>query len=120
VDIARWLHGRAKPRKRMRVEAYGWTSASGSTLYAHYLRSGREVKRVAVGQLAGECGDLTARMRQFPFSPVKAGRWKVYFNTAETLDKVQDDWVRYTVRVKRGAAIATAARMVTRHTAAAG
>jgi hypothetical protein len=115
MDIPRWSRGKAKPRKRMTVEAWGWTTAPSSTLYAHYVRRGKRAKTVAVGELAGPCGDLTASLRQFPFKPVRSGTWKVYFSATETLDKVDDDWIRYKVRVKPGAAIASAATTVTRH-----
>jgi hypothetical protein len=115
IEIARWENGKARPRKRMRIETWGWTTA-GDTLFAHYFRAGKRVKTVQIAELDAPCGDLTTRVRQFPFSPVKSGRWKVYFSATETLDKADDPWFRYTVRVRPGAGTASASSSVlTRH-----
>jgi hypothetical protein len=68
-----------KPKRVVTMRTYGWTSLSG-TLYAHYVRRGRLVHTVPLGRLRGPCGDLTRKMRQFPFRPVPAGRYTVQFD----------------------------------------
>ena len=72
-------HG--KPQRRISLKAYGWT-LDGSTLFAHYLRSGHVLRTVKVGSLAPPCGDLSTMMREFPFRPVPAGRYRVVFDAS--------------------------------------
>jgi hypothetical protein len=69
----------AKPGRVVTLRTYGWTSLRG-TLYAHYVRRGRLVHTVPLGRLRGPCGDLTRKMREFPFRPVPAGRYSVQFD----------------------------------------
>jgi hypothetical protein len=70
---------RGKPGRMVTLRTYGWTSLSG-TLYAHYVRRGLLLHTVALGRLRGSCGDLTRKMREFPFRPVPAGRYVVQFD----------------------------------------
>lgn len=100
VEIDEWARGRANPRGTMVVDTYGWTSA-GSTLYAHYYRGRAHVRDVRLGALRGACGDLRKRVRQFPFRGDHAGRWKVFFSATRKLDRRDDAWIAYGVRVSR-------------------
>jgi hypothetical protein len=97
VEIARWTSGRAKLNGWMVVDTYGWTSA-GTTLYAHYHRDKVPVARVRIGALRGACGDLRKRVRQFPFSGARPGRWTVFFSANRKLDRRKDRWISYTIR----------------------
>jgi hypothetical protein len=56
-------------------------------LWAHYVLRGKRVKSLLVGSLTGPCGDLTKTIRQFPFRPVRAGTYAVYFQGSKTLNK---------------------------------
>lgn len=98
LEIEEWAAGNVKPGGAMTVDAYGWTSA-GSSLYAHYYRGRTPVKHARLGALTGACGDLRRRVRQFPFRRVRPGRWTVFFSTTRKLDKRDDAWISYTVRV---------------------
>ena len=99
VGIAQWMHGRANPARQMTVRAHGWTTL-GSTLYAHYYLGQRRVKTAKVGGLTGDCGDLTAHMKQFPFRHVKRGLWTVWFSATRRFDKAHDAAIYYRVRVR--------------------
>ena len=81
VFVPPWELGTANPRKPARVFATGFTTATGRTLYAHYVLRGRLRETVAIGRLKGPCGDLTRRIkRQFPFRPVPAGFYLIKFD----------------------------------------
>ena len=97
LTVSRWSDStsRAKPGRRTRVEAVGWVGSSTTTLFAHYLRGRRLAKTVRIGALTGDCGDLTARMREFPFKPVKRGAYRVVFDTTRKYPN-EDSWVEYT------------------------
>jgi len=60
---------------------------------------------VRIGALQGACGDLTKRIRQFPFRPVAAGAWTIRFTGSQVFDK-RDMWISYRVRVTADKAIA--------------
>jgi hypothetical protein len=98
VKISAWREGKANPRGWMAIDTYGWTSA-GSTLYAHYYRNLKRVKDVRIGSLTGRCGGLRKRVRQFPFSNVKSGRWTVYFTGTRVHDKQEDPSIRFRLRL---------------------
>jgi len=104
ADVARWNTtgpARGVPRRTMVVRATGW-SGLGTALYAHYLRSGRVVRSVRVGRLTGACGDLTRRMREFPFRPVRPGTYRVVF-TASARFRASDPSIFYRRVVVRSA-----------------
>ena len=103
ADAPAWYDHVANPGRSMTVYAEGWTS-SGTTLYMHYFFGTKRYATVRVGRLAGECGDLSEHVRQFPFAHVRSGAWKVFFSTTKTLDKVHDIWLAVKVRVPRGSA----------------
>jgi hypothetical protein len=98
LNIAAWANGKAKPRKQMVIDTYGWTSA-GSTLYGHYYRGGKRIKDVKFGALTGDCGDLRRRVKQFPFRTVRPGSWKVYFSATRKFDKADGGYIWFKVRV---------------------
>jgi hypothetical protein len=98
LRITPWDRGRARARRTMVIDTYGWTSA-GSSLYAHYYRGRSLRKSVRLGGLGGPCGDLRKRVRQFPFRGVRPGRWTVYFSATRRLDRRNDPFFRYRVRV---------------------
>jgi hypothetical protein len=81
VDVRRWDGKPPNRRKNVTVRATGFTLDLGNTLYAHYVRKRRAVKRTRVGTLAGPCGDLRATIRQFP-AGLKPGRYTVAFSTS--------------------------------------
>jgi hypothetical protein len=80
-----WDNGPAAPRKPMKIQAFGFEPAK--RLWAHYVLHGKVVKTVALGALKGPCGDLTKTIRQFPFRPVPAGTYQVYFEGQKVFDK---------------------------------
>jgi hypothetical protein len=65
----------------------------------------QRIKSVRIGALRGACGDLTTRIRQFPFRPVAAGAWTIYLTGSQVFDE-RDMWIRYRVRVPAEKAIA--------------
>ena len=71
-----------RPKARTRFRVYGMNDDVGKQVYAHYLRSGKAVKSVALGQLKGPCGELDVRKRQFAFKPVPAGLYRVVFSSS--------------------------------------
>jgi hypothetical protein len=71
-----------KARKRLRVNAVGFTHARGATLYAHYRRNRRTLKSVKLGRLNGDCGDLTRTLPRGLPRGLPPGRYDVVFNTA--------------------------------------
>lgn len=97
VSVASWdVRGpiRARPGRRTTVRAIGWVGGASTTLYAHYLRKGRHVATVKVGELTGACGDLSARMREFPFRRARPGSYTVRFDTSRVFPN-DDSWIRY-------------------------
>jgi hypothetical protein len=76
----------------MTIRAFGFEPAK--RLWAHYVLRGKLVKTVALGALTGPCGDLTKTIRQFPFRPVPAGTYQVYFQGQKAFDK-RAAWLRY-------------------------
>jgi hypothetical protein len=101
LDIPEWNNSSvAQPRRKMRVDAVGWTNL-GASLYAHYFRGSTKVKTVKLGALTGDCKELHKRVRQFPFKAVKPGQWKVYFSTTAALNKRKDPLFWYRVRVPK-------------------
>jgi len=98
VRISAWAGHKANPRRSMIVDTTGWT-VLGPNLYSHYYRGSKLVKDVKVGRLTGACGDLRKRVRQFPFHGVRPGRWTVYFSDTPRLDKANDAWFGFRVRV---------------------
>lgn len=103
VFVTPWDRGRVDPRKSVTVRAFGFEPAA--KLWAHYVLGGKRVASVLVGKLTGPCGDLTKTMREFPFHPVPAGTYAVYFQGSRTFDKTQP-WLRYPkVRVTKDKAV---------------
>jgi hypothetical protein len=98
-----WLDGQGDPQRAMHIEAFGWTHEKA--LWAHYFRGTKRIKTVRIGALQGACGDLTKRVRQFPFRPVAAGSWTIYFSGSQFFDKSKP-WIRFPrVRVPVGKAV---------------
>lgn len=111
IEVAAWGSGQARPGKRTRVRAYGFGPVNGESfsgsLYAHYLRGGKLVKTVKVGELKEPCGDLQTRMRQFPFA-ARPGKYSVDFDAVKRYSK-KAPGIRYrrVVVPKAGARAAT-------------
>ena len=55
------------------------------TVYAHYFLNGKRIKTVEIGSVSGPCGDMTKKVRQFPFRPVPAGRYRIRFTGTHLL-----------------------------------
>jgi hypothetical protein len=85
VFVAPWDRRQVDPRKTVTVRAYGYEPAT--KLWAHYVLRGKRVKTVYVGALTGPCGNAVKHIREFPFRPVPAGTYSVYFQGSQTLDK---------------------------------
>lgn len=104
VLVTPWRQHRGEPGRRVRLHAYGWEPMT--TLWAHYLHGGRTLADVRIGALTGPCGDLSRTIREFPFRPVPAGSYTIYFSGARRLDRRHDAWVRIPhVRVPASRAI---------------
>jgi hypothetical protein len=104
VFVPPWDQHRVDPRKRVRIRAYGWEPAT--TLWAHYMRGSRTLANVRIGALTGPCGDLTERIREFPFRPVPAGSYTILFSGARRFDPRNDAPIGYRhVRVPASKAV---------------
>ena len=93
VRVGPWLNGHADPRALTTFKIIGWEPYR--KVYAHYFLKGKRVKTIEVGSVTGPCGDLTRKMRQFPFRPVPAGRYTVRFTGTRVFDP-QGWFVYYT------------------------
>jgi hypothetical protein len=102
IGLRGWLDGRADPRAKSDFVALGWEPFRH--VYAHYFLRGARVRSVRIGAVSGPCGDLRRRIREFPFRPVRAGTWMVYFSPARVLDRA-GAWIRVRVVVPRSAAV---------------
>jgi hypothetical protein len=103
VLVAPWDRSQVDPRKMITVRAYGYEPST--KLWAHYVLRGKRVKTVYVGALTGPCGNAVKHMREFPFRPVAAGTYSVYFQGSQTLNKLIGTPYRQ-VTVPRAKAIA--------------
>ena len=79
--VSPWAARRVDPRRRTTFSFRGF-EAAGPVVYAHYLLRGKLVRTVRMGATRGACGDLTVRMPQFPFRPVRPGSYTVVFDGA--------------------------------------
>jgi hypothetical protein len=92
VLVKPWFSGRGNPRAMTTFKIVGWEPFR--RVYAHYFLNGKRIRTVALGAVSGPCGDLTKKMRQFPFRPVPAGRYKVRFSGTRLFDP-QGFWIGY-------------------------
>jgi hypothetical protein len=102
LGVRGWIDGRGDPRASTDFVAVGWEPFR--RIYAHYFLSGTRVRSVRVGAVTGACGDLRKRIREFPFRPVRAGNWTVYFSPTKVFDRTAA-WIRGRVVVPRSAAV---------------
>jgi hypothetical protein len=102
VFVPPWDAKRVDPRKKVTIAAAGFEPAT--KLWAFYVRGGKTVKRVFVGKLDPPCGDIVVRMREFPFRPVPAGDYAVYFQGSKKLDRSIGTPYKH-VRVTRAKAV---------------
>jgi hypothetical protein len=84
VLVLPWLIGHVNPRAQTTVKVLGWEPYRRG--YAHYFLNGKRVKTVELGSVRGPCGDMTKRVRQFPFRPVPAGRYRIRFTGTSFYD----------------------------------
>jgi hypothetical protein len=91
VTVDAWESGIADPLRTSRVQVTGWEPYH--VVWAHYFLGRTRVRSIRIGAVSGPCGDLTRTIRQFPFHPVKAGRWTVYFSPSQVFDR-DGMWVR--------------------------
>jgi hypothetical protein len=71
------------PRDRIRFRAIGWTLGIGRPIFVHYIRGRTDMHVERLGLLTGPCGSRTKTLqRAFPFRPVRAGQWRLLFNTS--------------------------------------
>jgi hypothetical protein len=71
------------PRDKIRFRAVGWTSGINGPLYVHWIRGRTDVHAERLGVLKGPCGNVTKTLqRAFPFRPVRAGQYRLLFNTS--------------------------------------
>ncbi|MDP9294056.1 MAG: hypothetical protein M3O90_06490 [Actinomycetota bacterium] len=102
ILVPPWDRGIVNPRRKVTVRAFGYEPST--KLWAHYVLGGKRVATVFVGNLTGPCGDLTKTMREFPFRPVRAGTYAVYFQGSRTLDRgIRTPYSK--VRVSKGKAV---------------
>jgi hypothetical protein len=102
LGVRAWVDGTGDPRASTDLVAVGCEPFR--RIYAHYFVRGTRVRSVRVGAVSGPCGDLRRRIRQFPFRPVPAGIWTVYFSPTRVFDR-RGAWIRARVRVSRSAAV---------------
>jgi hypothetical protein len=104
VFVPPWDEHRGDPRKRVRIHAYGWEPMT--ELWAHYVRGARTLADVRIGALSGPCGDLAKTIREFPFRPVPAGSYAIYFSGARSFNRREDAYIRFPrVRVPAAKAV---------------
>jgi hypothetical protein len=84
VLVTPWFSGRANPRALTTFRTIGWEPLR--RVYAHYFLKGKRLKTVEIGAVSGPCGDLTRKLRQFPFRPVPAGRYTIRFSGSRFFD----------------------------------
>ena len=92
VSVGPWLNGHADPRALTTFKVVGWEPFR--KVYAHYFLNGKRLKTVLIGSVGGPCGDLTRKLRQFPFRPVPAGRYRIRFTGTSFYDP-QGFWIGY-------------------------
>jgi hypothetical protein len=92
VRVGPWFSGHANPRALTTFKVVGWEPYR--KIYAHYFLNGKRLKTVEIGTVSGPCGDLTKKLRQFPFKPVPAGRYTIRFTGTRVFDP-QDFYVYY-------------------------
>jgi hypothetical protein len=76
---------RGDPRRSAKIVVNGW--APYHAVWAHYFLNGVRVRSVRVGSVHGPCGDLSKTIKQFPFRPVPAGTWTVFFSPKQVFDR---------------------------------
>jgi hypothetical protein len=92
VLVGPWLNGHATPRALTTFRVFGWEPYR--RVYAHYFLNGKRIRTVAIGAVSGPCGDMTKKLRQFPFRPVPAGRYRIRFTGTSFYDP-QGFWIGY-------------------------
>jgi hypothetical protein len=92
VLVGPWLLGHVNPRALTTFKVVGWEPFR--RVYAHYFLSGKRIKTVEIGAVSGPCGDLTKKVRQFPFRPVPAGRYRIRFTGTPFFDP-NGFWIGY-------------------------
>jgi hypothetical protein len=105
VGVRAWANGRGDPKKSSDFIGVGWEPFR--RIYAHYFLNNTRVRSVRIGAVSGPCGNLAKRIRQFPFRPVRAGQWSVYFSPSQFFDR-RGAWIRYRVTVPRSKAVPAA------------
>jgi hypothetical protein len=110
--------------KPIGIKVAGLALDVGETVYAHYRRGGRTVKRLRLGRLAGPCGDLEAFLRRGAPASLAPGRYQVLLSTSRG-DPRAGSWITLqTIRVRAtaagaGASPAAAQRAASRPVASA-
>jgi hypothetical protein len=92
VQVTPWFSGRANPRALTTFKVVGWEPLR--KVYAHYFLKGKRLRSVEIGSVSGPCGDLSKKVRQFPFHPVPAGRYMIRFSGSRVYDP-NGFWVGY-------------------------
>jgi hypothetical protein len=92
VRVAPWFSGRASPRALTTFKVVGWEPLR--KVYAHYFLRGKRLKTVEIGSVSGPCGDLSKKLRQFPFRPVPPGHYSIRFSGSRVFDP-DGFWVYY-------------------------
>ena len=97
----RLVAGRKAP-----VEIFGWAFAEGRTAYYLLRKGSRTVASVKVGRIAGDCGDLSKRVK-VPGN-LRPGAYKAYLSTDRREPGARYAWMR--VKVTRKASASAAGR----------
>lgn len=90
---------KGNPRRRLRINAKGFTT--GRTLWAHVVR-GRSKRNLKIGRLRGACGDLRARRRLLPRN-TRLGVYTIQFDTFRGYNAKRPVRDRYTITVSGAA-----------------
>ena len=94
-----------RPRDRIRFRAVGWTAGIGRPLFVHYIRGRVDLHAERLGVLRGPCGSLTKTLqRAFPFRPVRAGQYRLLFNSSPNPNRAPQLFTRL-IRVRQRDAV---------------
>jgi hypothetical protein len=94
----------AEPSQRIRFSGRGFTA--DKAVYAHYVRKGKQVKRVRVTRRTGACGNWSVKRPQFPFADPALGNWIVQFDQSKkyrnpAVETPRSVYVRLKINISR-------------------
>jgi hypothetical protein len=75
---------RPRPGVGVLFDAYGFASAAGKPLYAHWTRGGKRLATTRLGSAQGPCGNVRVARKAFPFRRARAGTYRVFVGPSAT------------------------------------